>query len=285
MKFRNVYTLFAIVALAIVFQSRSAGPGSVANLQVTGAPGSSGNAGTCGNSGCHTAGSFNPTLTLTLDNGDYVPLSEYEPGETYFLTLLFDTDGGQSGTGFQAVALDAANEQAGAWGNIPSLAQITNLSNRDYLEHNAPNTGNGGVSWDAQWIAPSEGTGEVTFYVAGLAINGNGNTAGDGVTSSTLTLSEMLPSSTNQLESDFAEIIISPNPLVDLTSVSITSKSAGSFDLTVINTVGQRVHSEQINLQVGQNIQTLNLSNLQSGVYLLQVTGDNQMSTQQLVKL
>ena len=285
MKFRNVYTLFAIVALSIVFQSRSTGPGATANLQVTGAPGSTGNTGTCGNSGCHTSGAFNPSLELIADNGDFVPLSEYEPGETYFLNLNFTTDGGQAGTGFQAVALDGANEQAGSWSEIPGLAQIANLSNRDYLEHNTPNTDNGGLSWDAQWTAPPAGTGDVTFYAAGLAINGNGSNQGDGVTTSTLTLTENLASSTSQIENQFNSMEISPNPIVDLTTVSISSKSSGSFQLNVMNSTGQNVYADKINLQVGQNVEVLNLSDLQSGLYFLQVEGEDQVSTRQLIKL
>lgn len=284
MKLKNVYKIFALIALAIVLQGRSSGPGSAASLEVTGAPGSTGDMGTCANSGCHTAGSFDPSLALSVDPGDYVPTTVYVPGQTYFLNLEFTVDG-QVGTGFQAVALDGNNAQAGSWSTIPSLAQVTNLSGRDYLEHLGPQTFNGGVSWDAEWTAPAAGTGDVTFYVAGLAINGNGNSGGDGVATQTITLTEMPPSSTTQIDRGFAAIDLFPNPVIDRTTVSITSEEPGDFQMNVLNTVGQVIQSEKINLQAGQNERNLNLSDLQSGLYFLQVVGDDKMSTQQLIKL
>ncbi len=282
MKLKNVYTLFALIALAIVFQGRSSGPGTAASLEVTGAPGSGGDMGTCANSGCHVGGAFDPSIAIALDDGDYIPISEYVPGKAYFMKIDFTTAGGQAGTGFQAVALDASDTQAGSWSTIPGLMQIANISNRDYLEHNALNSG---TDWEAEWTAPEAGTGDVTIYVAGLASNGNGNTQGDGVATSTITLTEMPPSSIALLDRDFAVMSLAPNPVVDRTLLTLSSKSSGTFQLNVLNTNGQSMHSEKLNLQEGENEKNLRLGDLQSGLYFLQVVGDDQMSTKQLIKL
>ena len=283
MKLKNFFQLFLLIGFAIVFQARSGGPGTVAALEVTGAPGSVGDVGTCGNSGCHTSGSFEPTLELKVDNGDYMPLSMYTPGESYFFTIDFTAGSGTiAATGFQAVALDDSDANVGTWSNIPSAVQISNMSNRNYIEHNAPTNE---TQWEAEWTAPAEGAGDITFYVAGIASNLNGNNQGDGVASSTITISEILPSSTSKIDSDFATINVAPNPIVDITNLSIVSKTSGLFQINIINKIGQRIHEESINLQVGQNNKMLRLGDLNSGVYFLQIVGEKGMSSQQIIKL
>ena len=87
----------ALMVLFITLQSRSNGPASVANLQVTGAPGSGGNAGTCANSGCHVAGSFDPTASIELLDGTD-PVTAYQPGKTYNVKVRIAEGNGFKGT-------------------------------------------------------------------------------------------------------------------------------------------------------------------------------------------
>src|SRR5690606_2390922 len=105
MKIKNIYQLFILMVLFITLQSRSTGPGSSdEELQVTGAPGSTGNTGTCGNISCHTSGAFNPNINLQLLDGSEAA-TLYQPGKAYTLKVAI-TAGSGSPTrfGFQAVS-------------------------------------------------------------------------------------------------------------------------------------------------------------------------------------
>ena len=60
-----------------------------------------------------------------------------------------------------------------------------------YITHNAgsifsPDSN----SWTFEWIAPSQGTGEITFYASMNAANGDGTTFGDIIYHSTMTILE-----------------------------------------------------------------------------------------------
>ena len=284
MKFRDSYKLFMLIALTIVLQGRSAGPGNVANLQVTGAPGSSGNMGTCGNSGCHTSGAFNPSLTLTLlDANTLEAVDAYVPGNKYQVRLNFSADAGVQEYGFQAVVLDDNNENIGSWDDIslPPAIQITELGGRSYIEHNSPSPND---VWGVEWTAPEAGTGDMTIYAAGIAANNNGNSGGDGVASSSVTIPEDLSNSASQVEQNFAALSIAPNPIVDWTRLNITSQVSGEFQLSIVSATGQLVLSKKINLQTGQNEEELQLSNLQSGLYFLHLTSQDQIITHKLIK-
>ena len=49
---------------------------------------------------------------------------------------------------------------------------------------------NNSKSWSMQWQAPSAGNGEITFYAAFIAANGDGTSAGDNIHFATLNVNE-----------------------------------------------------------------------------------------------
>lgn len=283
MKFSNLYKLFGLIALLIILQGRSSGPGTVAMLEVTGAPGSSGDQGTCANSGCHGNVAFNTALEVQFKSeiDESIPL-EYIPGTTYLVAVQFTTDGTESRTGFQAVALDNNDANIGAWNNTLGTMQTVEINGREYLEQVSPV---GVDRWGSFWIAPPAGSGDVTFYAAGLASNNDGSTTGDGVASNFLTISEAGASSVAQIDRNFASIRIAPNPIIDQANLTINSQVAGDFQMNILNLSGQKVFSENTFLQVGQNDENLNLGDLQSGLYFLQLIGEESMAIEQLIKL
>lgn len=255
------------------------------NLEVSGAPGSTGDQGTCGNMGCHTSGAFNPSLTLEVtDRITQEVVTQYVPGRDYLVKLIFAADMDAAAFGFQAVVLDDNDANIGAWEEVslPSAIQITALGDRSYLEHTQPNSAS---EWGAFWTAPEAGAGNMTVYAAGIASNSNGSPAGDGVTSASLTISEEDPNAVAQIDQDFADITIVPSPITDWANVRISSQVAGDVQLNVLSITGQNVFAEKINLQQGENNERLNLSHLQSGLYFLQLIGDDRMSTRQMIKL
>lgn len=149
-------------------------------ISKTGAPGES----NCAS--CHTTPNANYDGFISL-NG--LP-TEIVANQTYALTLnVISTDTRPDIGGFQLVALDSANNNAG----IIELVNFTNTSfqasssGKEYVGHkNAmPFANSDTIAWSFNWTAPSS-TSSVTFYSSALLADGmNGNT-GD----NTLTFSE-----------------------------------------------------------------------------------------------
>jgi len=283
MYLKHVYKLFFLLLFAVLFQSRSAGPASIADLEVSGAPGSIGNMGTCANSGCHSDGAINASLELSFTTTSSEAVDEYEPGTEYFIDLNITSADPFVGSGFQMIAMNENDESIGTWSFIPGPAQIVELNGRTYVEHNTAFVGT--TPWQLNWTAPAEGSGAVTFYAAVLAHNNNGNTQGDGVATTTFTASEFGVSSVNNANQDLTKMLISPNLIVDQANVSVSTKSSGVYNLNIINTTGQLVHTEAVNLLVGENQKSLDLGQLQKGLYFLQLSSEKGMVTQRLVKL
>lgn len=128
---------------------------------------------------CHSDLTGDGALAL-LD----VPLGGYTPSQTYTLSIEL-RDPGQRRWGFElAVIDDTSYLQAGTLAVTDPLN--TQLSDNpgtdpDYLKQTLDGsysgTLNGPVTWQFDWTAPASGN--VSFYVAGNAANGNGNPTGD----------------------------------------------------------------------------------------------------------
>lgn len=167
----------AIVAIAVtvsVAYGFAAGPPAGR----TGAPGEQ----TCVQ--CHT-GTLNSGQGSVAIEG--VPAA-YEPGQEYTLTVRVSHPDRRR-WGFQITALDAENRPAGTIAainrNLTRVANGTgNLQGRVYVEQTTMGTFNGqanSASWDVRWTAPAEDIGQITFYAAGNAANGNNASSGDNV--------------------------------------------------------------------------------------------------------
>lgn len=112
-------------------------------------------------------------------------MTSYLPGNTYTVEYQI-SNSNYSQYGFQSVALTASNAQAGTF-SLPTTpnSQISILSGRQYPEHfGVSSTG----VFKFTWLAPALGTGNVTFYSMGNAVNGTGSTSGDKASSPNQTI-------------------------------------------------------------------------------------------------
>lgn len=285
MKSRKIYALTLAVGAAIFFLSNAGGPGTQFSRQVTGAPGSlsqgAGQPGTCGNAGCHNAGAFSPSLTIELLDGG-TPVEKYDPEKSYTLRIKNTPGNGSPARfGFQAVALDADNAQAGAWGDLGTGKQKVDLGGRSYAEHTAPSMSG---TFEMEWIAPAIGTGDVTFYSASNAVNNNGNSTGDGTAASTLTLTENPVSSTFELGRELTSMNVLPNPVGERLNLQVNSRNAGSFRLRIIDVTGAVVRLESLQLHAGVNRNEFDVAALPAGLYVLQLFGDGHVAASQMLK-
>jgi hypothetical protein len=199
--------------MTLTFTSYSGGLASSGSSGGTGAPG---DGTTCG--GCHNSGSFGPPLVQMGVTEGATAITEYIPGETYAVLLnVIALIGTPVGYGFQATVLDASDSKAGDFVASVAGSQITSLSGREYAEHSTTSP-IGTFGW--QWTAPAAGTGTVTFYGVGNAVNGNGGTSGDNgsPTGTTITLTEgvAMPISLARFTADVKKQNVSLNWTTDM---------------------------------------------------------------------
>lgn len=148
-----------------------------------GAPGQ-GNCTAC-HSGVVNSGPATRSLVFDGNPG----LTSYIPGQTYTAVLTINQSG-RSVFGFQMVARNASNSNAGSFIiTNPNQTQISSA----HLQHTGggiSSTTPGTKSWSFSWTAPAAGTGTVSFYVATNAADGTGGTGGDQLYTNVFSLTE-----------------------------------------------------------------------------------------------
>ena len=253
----------------ILFTSNRIGRGFASGQPVTTAPGEPGQY--CGSFGCHFSGVFEPELQLSLLTEDGMIADEYTPGENYNVQLVIDHTGNPAGFGFQMVALRDEDESAiNNFMNLPQGVRQVNIANRQYIEQNTI------LPFDTitiDWTAPEQGAGAITIYASGNAVNGNGNSSGDGADTTRLTINEKLTSSLVSFNLE-DQINIFPNPASDLIRLS------GKLDYNNIelwNLEGQllkRSKDKEVSIQ-----------DLNSGIYILRANYAEGTAVKQIIKI
>lgn len=178
----------AIFALSSVAWGNSGG----APAQVTGAPGE----GTC--AACHggTPNSGPGSLQIRFDG-----LTNWVPGQAVKVKVTL-ADPNATRWGFQLTARAASNPNQMA-GSFRIIEDTTRFASNpppglQFVTHTSSGTRpgtTGSVSWEVEWTPPSDaGFGDVIFYAAGNAANGNGQAdPGDRIYTTTFTASPGTP--------------------------------------------------------------------------------------------
>jgi hypothetical protein len=281
MKVKSTLTFFALLAMTFLLMNNADGPGSVQDEDRTGSPLSSG---ACNVDGCHDAGVFNPSVTIELKK-DNLEVDKYQPGETYNMKVTITaSQGTPAAYGFQAVALKESNNGgAGSWGTIPAGMQSVTLTNtRTYVEHSTPNTASN--SFECEWIAPQAGTGDVTFYAAGNAVNDDNDSSGDGAMKTQLTITEENPDGAKEVQL-LSGFTIFPNPVQEVLNFKISSRYSGEFDFRITDVNGKILQSQRLELIEGENNKEINVSNLTNGFYLIYLVDGQKMVSQKMLKI
>ena len=173
---KTIYIFTALVLSTILLSSHAGGYAAAEGQGLTGAPGdtklTNGSDVTC--QSCHNSGAFNPSTTLELLNETgTTAVTKYEPTKIYTIRVTINAaSGAPVGYGFQMIDIRKSNDA-----NVKSFVaaqaagiQLTTLTNgRVYAEHNARSSSK---TFNVKWKAPASGTGIVTFYAVGNAVNG-----------------------------------------------------------------------------------------------------------------
>ena len=109
--------------------------------------------------------------------------STIEPNTTYPMVLtMTPTAGSPVKGGFQLVAVNGSNQNAGNLAAVNAQAGTEFLSGREYIEHRNGKTfvGGGPVSWNFNWTSPANASGNIIkFYFIGNFTNNNNMDSGD----------------------------------------------------------------------------------------------------------
>lgn len=274
MQFKKILFFVSSISLAIILQSVSGGRAAIGGQDRTGSPGALST--TC--IACHsTAGSFtNPQLSITVKDNNGAAVNAYTAGETYTLEFQVSSNGTPNGYAMQAVVLDANNNNIGdltnATTNNTQLSTITN--GREFIEHSGrSSTG----FFSCSWTAPAAGTGTVSIYGVGMAVNGS-STSGDNTSPSTqFDLTENVSTSINST-SFSSEYSIFPMPNKGNFSLKNNSQ-AGLVRVVVYNLSGKEFYNNEIYLN-SLDVRNIDIPDLNKGLYYVQIS--NQNNTQSL---
>jgi hypothetical protein len=252
---------FIFMALAISFllisgiMSNSGSPGAKTGSPIDGS--------TCAQ--CH-----NSTVTTAEWITTTIPETGYVPGEKYTITLSA-SDAAAVKIGFELTAETTLGKQGTFIITDDAKTKLTNGNKSVTHKSTGVNPVSGANSWSVDWTAPIAGTGEVTFYAAINAANGNGNTSGDKIYTSELAVSEATTTSVAGVKRN--RITLYPNPAYGFFMVEAGSEIQ---QITIIDLAGKLVHSEK---NIRSTKTQVNLDNLKPGLYIAKmVTGDGEFT-------
>lgn len=290
MKFRLIYLLFFGALCFSVLPGNKNGRASEAKKGNTGAPGdeanSNGSPRIC--SYCHF-GAAGPVVFINLldDKGDTI--TQYMPGKQYKARVAIDNSNPSlTGYGFQMIALRDADTTdldgfSDPGNNTVNNYKIATIANgRTYAEHdNISNT----KLFDVVWTAPPAGTGPVSFYAAGNAVNRNGTTSGDGAASDVLKINEDISTAAEDQSVRILAWSVWPNPVQESAYLNLELQQAGNYRLLVFNMAGQQVWESVQDFNSGLNRVDLPVASWHPGLYVVKIENKKFSQSLKMLKL
>lgn len=249
---------------------------------LTGAPGEQ----NC--TACHSGSTLNGSTEnqLIVVNAQFQPVTNYNPGETYTVSLSMNSS--PSKKGFSATILDGTNTRAGSFvgSGIGGTQDFQNgPGTRDYVSHTSSSNTDGTSTWLWSWTAPATNVGDVTFYVASNSANGNNATTGDMIYLSQHVLGSIAGINNQTIESN--PFTAGYNAEGNKVVMDFTSLTAGEMHFTLVDMNGKTVFNQSLaKAIIGTNKQTVSLpQELKNGMYVVHMfVGNNGMSANIMVQ-
>lgn len=274
MKLKFIYTFFGLAAFVLITMSNSSGRAGIGNAGATTAP----NEGTVCTT-CHTGGNFGASVDVKLkDKVSGAEVMEYMPGVTYDVEVSIGTSTTPAGYGFQVLALqDSDNSSVSSWANnLTANTRISTAGGRQYFEQLGVAANN---TFEAEWTAPASGSGNVTFYAVGNAVNNNSQTSGDQSVTKEITFTEST-TSTSGLAKLGISLAVFPNPTVEALTLTLNTEETKDLIINIYNIEGQKVQGQNVIAQTGENRFQFDVATYTSGIYFVEITdGINRTST------
>lgn len=208
---KHYYKLLSIIiglpVILLLYANSSGSPGGR-----SGSPGD--NNQTC--TACHSGTAINQSGWISST----IPASGYTPGETYEITV----NGVHSGValfGFELTAENSTGQKVGSFAlSDPGRTKLTNQNKAVTHTGGGTNPSGNNISWSVNWTAPATDVGQVGFYAALNAANGNGGTSGDVIYKTNLFVNVSAPA---------ALLTIEPNTAARGETVEVTINAENTF--------------------------------------------------------
>ena len=84
--------------------------------------------------------------------------------------------------------------------------------------------------------------------------------------------------------SSFQSINLFPNPVNDFLNINFKTEQPVEISIHIYNSLGRLVKEEKINFMDGNNNYSIDLNNLNSGLYFIEIAGDNRKQNFKLIK-
>jgi hypothetical protein len=231
----------------------------------------------CNASGCHTG---NPVSNVSGWITSTIPGTGYVPSSTYTITATATSAGlvrfgfeisPQTSTGLQAgtnVITDATNTRLAPTNNPKYVTQTTTGS-----AANPP----GSKTWTFNWVAPTAGTGTVTFYGAFNCANNSNTSTGDLIRLCTLVVSEDITTSWTTPDNNSYAFDVFPNPASGQITLSVLAKQNLKYTADLLDVTGKTVkqlHTDEI-ISGDKKSVRLNIEDIRPGIYFIMLKSEN----------
>ena len=266
----SVVLMFITAIVPFGNEAESSSSGSTGGK--TGSPGDNSNC-----TSCHS-GTATTVPGLITSN---IPATGYVPGATYTITATI-TAQGINKFGFQVSPQNLTGVKKGTMVLTNTLeTQLTNAGK--YITHKTAGTsGSGSRTWSFNWIAPAAGNGDVTFYGAFNAANGNNQSSGDQITLSSLTVQEDM-SGVKENYAMSSRIKVFPNPVEDVLHISSDIPARDVKNVHLLSIDGKLLKEIEFDNSGELKIQA-EVSSLAAGNYFVSVITDKGIATKKILK-
>ena len=253
------FVLSAALIITASMLSSSNGVAEVQNQDRTGAPGSAQSCIQCHNQpGTMTAAS---SISITNINGEEV--STYVAENTYEVSFNV-TSNTAVGYGFQATSVHSDGLNAGEFTNPGTSVQLASVNSRHIVEQSSPSST--GI-FTVTWIAPETGSGEVGFYMSGLAANLQTQQMGDAYNGTSLSLTE------NTIGIDEIDRLMD-QPIVTTHGISMNAPVNGTIAIYDLN--GRLNHTTSV---IAHESLTIEASHLGNGIQIIRFVPQDRFSS------
>jgi hypothetical protein len=181
---KKTITTIVVAASIVLIGTKAYQFSSDPMLGMTGAPGEN----DCSLCHANTVNSGTGKVEITFNNGS----NSYESGKTYPVTVKV-TQSGISKFGFEitSVVSSSTSTGAGTFASTTADVGVASQSGKSYANQLVSATTSGSGTFTFNWTAPATSQGDITFYAAGNAANGNRNSTGDNIYTSSLTVTPL----------------------------------------------------------------------------------------------
>ncbi len=209
-----------------------------------------------------------------------IPKDGYIPGTRYTITPI-NFESGATRFGFEVSPQDLQ-------GNLIGKMILTDTITTKFVggEKYVTYTANGiesqdSMVWNFDWIAPTNGTGDVTFY-GGFNSNYDNHKDGDKTYLSTLTVKEQTGASVSDISNLISEFKVFPNPSSDIVSITLDLKEKSRVTIDISDMSCKQMESLIDEEMTGNITKQFSTSTLTNGTYLVRLKIGNQSTFKKL---